>query len=187
MTIDGNPRLAWGPYPTGSVIYGYNIYRSVNGGAFSYIGNVSSTTYEYKDFDYGYDPQGIQLQYYIKARLNSSATSLSSASNTVTTTGLIIGKEITQMTEDFIFSLSNNYPNPFNPSTLISYELPKDCRVTIKVYDILGNEVRTLVNEQKSSGKYSIEFNANDLVSGTYIYRIQAGEYTASRKMILLK
>jgi len=85
------------------------------------------------------------------------------------------------------YSLSQNYPNPFNPVTTINYQIPKDGRVIIKIYDILGNEVRTLVDENKTTGRYTVVFNANSLSSGIYIYRIQAGEYTASRKMTLIK
>lgn len=85
------------------------------------------------------------------------------------------------------FSLGQNYPNPFNPSTKIKYQLPKDGFVTLKVYDILGNEVATLVNEEKIAGKYEANFNASSLASGVYIYKIQAGDFVNSKKMILLK
>lgn len=85
------------------------------------------------------------------------------------------------------FSLEQNYPNPFNPNTKIKYQLPKDGFVTLKVYDILGNEVATLVNEEKIAGKYEANFNASSLASGVYIYKIQAGDFVNSKKMILLK
>ena len=85
------------------------------------------------------------------------------------------------------FELSQNYPNPFNPNTTIKFQLPKDGMVTLKVYDILGNEVATLINEQIPQGNYSINFNANSLASGVYIYKIQAGSFVNSKKMILLK
>ena len=85
------------------------------------------------------------------------------------------------------FSLSQNYPNPFNPSTTIKYDLPREEMVTIKVYDMLGREVKTLVNEYKNAGSYSIEFNASNLSSGTYFYRITAGDFTEIKKLILLK
>ncbi len=85
------------------------------------------------------------------------------------------------------FSLSQNYPNPFNPSTTISYQLPNNGFVTLKVYDILGKEVATLVNEQKSAGKYEAKFNASNLTSGTYIYKISAGNSVQIKKMILMK
>jgi hypothetical protein len=85
------------------------------------------------------------------------------------------------------FELSQNYPNPFNPSTTISFSLPNTSKVTLKVFDILGNEITTLVDDQVDAGNHSIEFNAAGLSSGIYFYRIQAGNFTETRKMNLLK
>jgi len=85
------------------------------------------------------------------------------------------------------FTLEQNYPNPFNPSTTILYQIPQDGIVTLKIYDILGAEVATLVNEQKVAGKYEVNFNASQLASGVYIYKIQAGDFVSSKKMILIK
>ena len=85
------------------------------------------------------------------------------------------------------FELAQNYPNPFNPSTVISYSLPENEFVTLKVYDVLGNEVASLVNEQKTAGKYSVNFDASDLGSGVYFYTLKAGANMQSRKMILVK
>ncbi|MEJ2615306.1 MAG: T9SS type A sorting domain-containing protein, partial [Ignavibacteriaceae bacterium] len=85
------------------------------------------------------------------------------------------------------FGLKQNYPNPFNPSTTISYSVPYTSYVVLKVYDILGKEVATLVNEEKSAGIYRINFTANNLSSGVYFYRIQAGNYSAVKKFVLLR
>jgi photosystem II stability/assembly factor-like uncharacterized protein len=85
------------------------------------------------------------------------------------------------------FSLEQNYPNPFNPTTTINYSVPKQCYVTIKIYDALGREIKTLVNTDKSAGNYSIEFNASQLASGIYFYRLQAGEFSQTKKFVLLK
>ncbi|MBN2426684.1 MAG: T9SS type A sorting domain-containing protein [Calditrichaceae bacterium] len=85
------------------------------------------------------------------------------------------------------FSLYQNYPNPFNPSTRISYQLSTSIFVTIKVYDVLGKEVKTLVNEHKTAGKYSMEFNASKLPSGLYFYTMNAGRYSATKKLLLIK
>ncbi len=84
-------------------------------------------------------------------------------------------------------TLSQNYPNPFNPITKIEYSLPKNSFVTIKIYDIMGREITTLVNETKPSGRYSIEFNGSKLASGIYFYRMQAGYFNSVKKMILIK
>jgi hypothetical protein len=85
------------------------------------------------------------------------------------------------------YELFNCFPNPFNPSTSISYSIPEVSNVTLKVYDILGNEIATLVNEQKSAGHYTVYFNSKNLSSGIYFYTLQTKTYTATKKMILLK
>ena len=84
-------------------------------------------------------------------------------------------------------ALEQNYPNPFNPSTTISYDLPMNGLVTLKVYDVLGREVKTLVNERQSVGSHSVAFNASNLPSGVYFYRLQAGTYHDTKKLLLLK
>lgn len=85
------------------------------------------------------------------------------------------------------FVLSQNFPNPFNPSTRINYFIPKESFVNIKVYDFLGREVQELVNEIKPTGSYELMFDASSLPSGTYFYTIVAGEYSATKKMLILK
>ena len=85
------------------------------------------------------------------------------------------------------YSLEQNYPNPFNPSTKINYSIPTSEFVTLKVYDVLGNEVSTLVNEVKSAGSYEVELNASGLSSGIYFYMLQTNSFVETKKMILLK
>jgi hypothetical protein len=85
------------------------------------------------------------------------------------------------------FSLSQNYPNPFNPSTVINYQVPQNSFVNISVFDILGNQVQTLVNEEKPAGSYELKFNASSMPSGVYFYKIQTGSFTQTKKMILMK
>ncbi|MEB2296142.1 MAG: T9SS type A sorting domain-containing protein [Ignavibacteria bacterium] len=90
------------------------------------------------------------------------------------------------------FVLFQNYPNPFNPNTVIRFEIPGQARndnvlVTLKIYDILGNEIVTLVNEEKQSGVYEVEFDASSLASGMYLYKLQAGSFIQTKKMILTK
>src|SRR3990170_2972642 len=114
--------------------------------------------------------------------------------------GLIQTSEV--MDNDYVpntFSLSQNYPNPFNPSTTIRYAIPflrgdeslstsgGVVPITLKVYDILGNEVATLVSEQKEPGNYEVNFDASSIATGVYIYRLIAGNFIAAKKMILLK
>ena len=85
------------------------------------------------------------------------------------------------------FNLSQNYPNPFNPTTKIAYSIPKTSFVKLKVYDILGREVATLVDEEKSAGNYKVNFDGSNLTSGIYLFKIQVGNYSSVKKMILLK
>jgi hypothetical protein len=85
------------------------------------------------------------------------------------------------------FKVFQNYPNPFNPSTKISFVIPQRSNVNVKVYNITGTEVATLVNEVKDPGSYSVNFNAEKLSSGVYFYKITAGKFSSVRKMILIK
>ena len=98
------------------------------------------------------------------------------------TTGVISGKE-----HSFTFQLNQNYPNPFNPSTEIKYSIPTKNFVSLKVFNILGKEIATLVNETKDAGAYSVNFNAANLPSGIYFYKITSGKNISIKKMILLK
>ena len=85
------------------------------------------------------------------------------------------------------FSLSQNYPDPFNPATTIKYSIPSDGPVSLQIYDLLGREVKILVNENQKAGNYSVKFDGSNLSSGIYIYRIQTGKYLTAKKMILIK
>jgi hypothetical protein len=85
------------------------------------------------------------------------------------------------------FNLGQNHPNPFNPSTTIRYELPKSSEVRLSVYDILGREVSVLVNERRDAGVHEVKFDGSNLASGVYFYRLQTGDYVASKRMLVLK
>jgi hypothetical protein len=104
-----------------------------------------------------------------------------------------LGEVITSIKEDENntkhndFNLTQNYPNPFNPTTTIRFEIPERSIVTIKVYDVLGSEVATLINEEKAIGNYEVEFNGNILTSGIYFYQFTAGSFSETKKMILLR
>lgn len=86
-----------------------------------------------------------------------------------------------------IFELAQNYPNPFNPVTIIRYQLPTSSKVTLKIYDVLGNKVITMLNEEKEAGTYEFIFDASNYSSGVYFYRIQAGSFATTKKMVLLR
>lgn len=90
------------------------------------------------------------------------------------------------------FELSQNYPNPFNPQTVIQYNLPRSCKITLTIYNMLGQKVRTLVDEPKKARGYKVIWDGEDdigkeVASGIYFYQLKAGDYTETRKMLLLK
>lgn len=85
------------------------------------------------------------------------------------------------------YKLSQNYPNPFNPTTSIKFSIPKADQVSLTVFDVLGREVMTLVNEQMNAGSYTVDFSAANLASGMYVYKLQAGDFVSTKKMMLLK
>jgi len=85
------------------------------------------------------------------------------------------------------YALNQNYPNPFNPSTVINYQLPIDGFVTLIIYDILGREVKTLVNEYKPQGKYTVSFDGSKLASGIYFYQLRTGNFVSTKKMLMVK
>lgn len=85
------------------------------------------------------------------------------------------------------YGLDQNYPNPFNPATTINYQLPEKNHVTLNIYDILGNHVATLVDQELEAGYYNVNWNASGLASGVYIYRIISGSFISSKKLLLMK
>ncbi len=99
----------------------------------------------------------------------------------------ITAVEDDQTTIPTVFKLEQNYPNPFNPSTIIKFAVPEKSNVVIKIYDILGSEIVTLVNEEMDAGWYQRSFNANGYSSGIYLFRMEAGNYVNTKKMILLR
>jgi photosystem II stability/assembly factor-like uncharacterized protein len=99
--------------------------------------------------------------------------------------GIVSVDEVSEQPNKYF--ISQNYPNPFNPSTVIQYQIPEMSFVQLTVYDLLGREVAILINEEKQSGKYEIEFDASRLSSGVYYYQIIAGDFIQSRKMVLLR
>ena len=133
---------------------------------------------------------GTKIYYYISATSNSGRT----ITKPITAPNGYIKFAIespTLISENTItpdkFNLSQNYPNPFNPTTKINYELRITNYVLLKVFDVLGNEVAALVNEKQNAGSYSIEFNGADLPSGIYFYKLEAGDFSDTKRMILLK
>lgn len=94
-------------------------------------------------------------------------------------------QNITELPKEF--SLAQNYPNPFNPATTIKYELPSDATVTMRIFDMTGREIATLVNQIQKAGRYSVSFNGSNFASGIYFYKITAGDFSSIKKMVLVK
>lgn len=113
---------------------------------------------------------------------DTKASSVDTLSDQDPTTSVTAGSDTPNK-----YKLEQNYPNPFNPATEITYQLPSDRHVVLKVYDILGRPVKTLVNKTQKAGSYTVRFNAEGLTSGMYLYRLEAGNYEQIRKMILIK
>ncbi len=151
--------------------YGF-IYRTNDGGA-TWEQQVSNTTVNLNAIYFTSNTNGIivgEKGLILTTTTGGIPTQVSSLQN---------------LTKNFL--LSQNYPNPFNPTTMVNYQIPKDGNVTIKVFDNLGREVATLVNEYKTTGRYSVEFNASKLSSGVYYYLLTSGEYKSVKKMVVMK
>ncbi|HRP94392.1 MAG TPA: T9SS type A sorting domain-containing protein, partial [Ignavibacteriaceae bacterium] len=148
---------------------------------------------KYASLDYQVDCSGITPgDYYLRLVTNVNTDADFALANIINDNTTLAKKNFNKVNFTgseipITYELSNNYPNPFNPSTTIRYQIPKDGIVTLKIFDILGSEVATLVNEEKVAGKYEINFNASSLASGVYIYRFQAGSFVNSKKMLLIK
>ena len=122
----------------------------------------------------------------------TSAVSLDYSSSYSSTASFSISPEtVTSVKQNNVvinnFELNQNYPNPFNPTTIISFTIPNESRVTLKVFNILGKEVATLLDGEKSAGNYNITFNGSNLASGVYFYQLRAGNFTSTKKLILMK
>ncbi|HSR16506.1 MAG TPA: T9SS type A sorting domain-containing protein, partial [Ignavibacteriaceae bacterium] len=96
-----------------------------------------------------------------------------------------IGNDSANLPSDY--RLDQNYPNPFNPSTKINYQLPEKNYVTLRIYDIIGNLVATLVDQEMEAGYYSVTWNAGNIASGIYLYRFTSGNLNSTKKLLLLK
>ena len=187
-SINNNPHLVWGPYPN-STPSGYRIYRSISQIShptqpFQIIGTTLSNTFDFIDYEIRLNQTGSYVFYYITAIINGSN---SSASNTVMARGDLYkenSKNENVLAENQLYE---NYPNPFNPSTKISWQSPVSSWQVLKVFDVLGNEIATLVDEYREAGRYESEFDASNLSSGIYYYKLQSGSFVGTKKMVLLR
>lgn len=182
---DEHPILTWTPN-TEDDFNNYKIYRKKNSEPWLMIGTTTSTNYT----DYSVTTTyrlGDDIYYKISATdINNHESNFS---NTVLIEARLLKNYFDDQNSETIneFLLSSNYPNPFNPSTKISYQIPSNMYVSLKVYNSLGQEIQELVNQYQGYGSYTVEFNANNLPSGIYFYKIQAGQFNDMKKMILTK
>ena len=133
---------------------------------------------------------GMQLGYYMDGITGCSTAlynTVTARPNVCFTMIPLLGVTPVSSTMPTVYSLSQNYPNPFNPVTKINFALPKQGFVTLKIYDVLGREVRTLVNEVKSAGQFSVDFNASEFSSGVYFYRLETDGFSDIKRMMLIK
>ena len=153
----------------------------------------SENIYQYNNISYRVNTEGIgNRSVRLKLLVEDNFTpvySLSKIYSDESVLGKTTLKEINYQGSGVIttYDLSQNYPNPFNPSTIIKYQIPASGNVTLKIYDILGREVTTLIEEFKTEGRYEVNFNASSLASDVYLYRLNVNDYVDVKKMILLK
>jgi hypothetical protein len=183
--FNGSCRIADGDRNAGVISAGsntqtYNVYNETNGIHFS------STDRDSGEFNWEAPPGGTgEVRLYIAGHQGSR----SGPNSTI----VLTSTEQTTAIDDVTFSMpdryyiSQNYPNPFNAATTIKYGIPERSHVTIEIYDILGRQVETLVDEERPAGQHQIVWRADNQPSGVYFYHIQAGEYESSDKMVFLR
>jgi M6 family metalloprotease-like protein len=194
---DWNPQLSWSAFVEQDVITGgfIEVERSIKDpriypvqwSSWSKITTLGGTATSYIDQGITTAGGGIcQAKYRIRAKDSQNKYSLYS-DEVQTNYDPYFLKEVRTQNTPREYSLHQNYPNPFNPSTTIKYQIPGDGYVVVKVYNILGGEVATLVHGYRTAGSYEVHFDASTLPSGIYVYRLTSGEYTEIRKMSLMK
>lgn len=197
LVNDGNnhPRLIWGPYPnTDFIVSYYKIYKKKGSQNFALY--TTTTNAEYFDLQetlivgppvanettakYKVTAVG-----YLTETLNETSASNVVEARVAGDPPQKIGHNSSASIKEF--TLDQNYPNPFNPATVISYSVAENSYISLKVYDVLGNEITELVNEVKEPGNYSVLFDASALSSGIYFYTLKANGYLLTKKMLLAK
>ena len=186
-TVNGQVKDNSGNPLEGAIVYA----TDVNNQTFSYgitdmNGNYSITglvpgTYTVNSDSYGFSSTSSST-----SSVDYNSNFSTSASFTMTPDNITAVNE-SQPNIISNFKLNQNYPNPFNPTTIISYQIPYESKVVLKVFNILGEDVATLVNEDKASGSYNVQFNAINLSSGVYFYQIKADNFVDTKKLVLLK
>jgi hypothetical protein len=162
-------------------------------GTFSSVEYTKTNLYQYNNIGYSVNTDGIgNKKVKIRLRVEDNVEAEYTIAQIIADE-TVLGKtnytEISYLGELSVetYELAQNYPNPFNPETVIYYQIPESGEVSLKVYDMLGRELKTLVNQTQNQGRYEVKFNARDLASGVYIYRLQVNDFVTSKKMMLVK
>ncbi len=185
-SYNNHPKIEWTANTEYDIDY-YEIYKKKNSSSYSYYDQTENNYYvDIQELLYSGGGNKAYVYYKVKAvDVNANKSSLSTSVSVTVNGGIEKG---TVNNEDVLneYILFENYPNPFNPSTTISYYIPNKSFVSLKIYNSIGKEVSELVNEIEEPGKYMVVFNADNLPSGTYFYRFQSGSFSEVKKMIIL-
>lgn len=173
--FENNVRLTW-QTATELNNQGFEVQRKAIGGEFTTITFMKGNGTTTQKNEYSYTDKNLDEGKYFYRLKQIDLDGTTSYS-----------KEVEVIVQPSEFALSQNYPNPFNPSTIINYQLAQKTQVKLIVFDMLGKEIATLVNEEKDAGYYKIQFETNNLATGIYFYQINAGNYTETKRMVLIK
>ncbi len=174
--VDGNVRLSW-KTSTELNNSGFEIERKSANGSWTKIGFIAGAGTSASGKEYAYTDKSV----------NSGKFSYRLRQVDFDGTATYSGVVEVDLTSPFTFALDQNYPNPFNPATSVKFQVAEKTLVTLKVYDVIGNEVATLVNKEQETGSYIVKFDASKYASGMYIYKLTAGKFEKTMKMMLLK
>jgi hypothetical protein len=189
----GHPKISWTHNTNQYNHTGYKIYRYVDTGIgqfgdFTFIGSRTSSATSYVDWNL--ETGSGWIAYYVVTAINGASESINSDTVDIQVSApskYSAGSSGDDNFNDFSNELLQNFPNPFNPVTTITFSIKEDLFVELKIYDILGREVDVLINGQLTAGSHSINFNASNLESGIYFYEIKTNKFRAQKKLLLLK
>lgn len=187
--VGDNPTLSWDEN-TEPDLDGYKIYQKQGSGSYSFLIQVDNTTTSYTDNGVTITGGKFDPSVYYKITAFDTEELESGYSNEVSVKSNTISKEgfLNEFVQDNLsYHLADAYPNPFNPQTKIHYSISEDGHVLLVVYDLMGKEIETLINEDETKGRYSVNFNASNLPSGIYFYTLFSGNFFKTKKMMLLK
>lgn len=190
-TYNNHPKITWNSGGSALDRSGYSVYKKDGGSTFDFIATTSSTYYvDNNEIIYSPGNDKIYVYYKVKSNdINGNSSDLSDDVRVACNEPLSKKSESTDFKTTGVvdFRLNSNYPNPFNPTTTITFQLPESGYATLKIYNSLGQEVAVLLDGYEDSGAYAILFNAKDLPSGMYFATLQMNNFSQTKKMILQK